>query len=255
MPVNDSTPNPPPSRGVPATTLILSIALAVTTTAALVLAVLYFLSASRPANGGTPGQPFASAALTGLAPNVQKDAVKPQGLGTGDVFYPVPYAVPPHLTLTAPHRVYRIVKQDEYGFSWAADSLLDDFVGVNNLQEALQGLQNGTVQKKPDIQYEDFTWEAKGVPPGADAEFQRPFEQTGTFRSHVGTEGQENFAIPYASPPQVTLTGQNHSTIMVEATKTGFKWKNGGSDDLPFHNNSMDVTWTATGVRASKLPK
>ena len=161
--MNDPTVNPPRPRGVSATTLILTAALAATTTAAVVLAVLYFISA-RPT--GAPGQPSAFAGLTGSGPTpfVQKDAVKPQGHPSGEVFYPIPYATPPHLTLTAPRRTYTIVKQDELGFSWAADNLVEDFVG--DVKDIAASLQNGTVgflQRKPNVEYEEFTWETKGV--------------------------------------------------------------------------------------------
>ena len=73
----------------------------------------------------------------------------------------------------------------------------------------------------------------------------RPFEQTGTFNSGPGTEGQENFPIPYATAANVTLSGYG---VVVEATTTGFKWKNAGNTGGP-------ATWTAKGIRATKLPK
>ena len=233
------------------TTLILTAALTATSIVAAVLAVLYF-TGSRPT---VPGQPSVFAALTGSAPtpNVQKDTVKPLGRPAGEVFYEIPYASPPHLALSAPHRVYRIVKQDEYGFTWEADSLLDDFIG--DVKDLATAVQVGTAVKKPKVEYEDFTYEAKGIPAAPGQEFQRPFEQTGSFQTVLGTQGQENFAIPYASPPQVTLTGHNGTTVLVEATNTGFKWKNGGKDKTFSGDNEGPMTWTATGLRATKLPK
>ncbi len=169
--MNDTSPNPPPSRGVPATTLILAIAttaaITVSVVMAVVMAVVYFTSA-RPGAPAAPGQPSVVAALTGTAPmpSVQKDTVKPQGRAAGEVFYEYPYGAPPHLTLSAPHRIYRIVKQDEFGFAWEADSIAEDFVG--DVKEIAAALQNGRLDqlaKKPGVEYEDFTYEARGVPP------------------------------------------------------------------------------------------
>jgi hypothetical protein len=235
--MNDASKNPSPARGVSMTTLILTAALTAATAAAVVLAALYFVGGARK-------------------PGVQKDVVKPQGHPTGEVFYPLPYAAPPHLTLTAPHRTYSIVKQDEYGFTWSFDYLLEDFAGdQKDLKSALANLTFGIAHVKPDIQYEDFTWEATGVPAGADATLQRSFEQTGSFQSVLGTQGQENFAVPYSSPPQVTLTGHNGTTVTVETTNTGFNWKNSGKDNPFPGNNEGTVTWTAKGVRETKLTK
>jgi len=248
--MSDASLKPPPSRGVSLTTLILTAALTATTTAAAVLAVLYF-TGSRPTAAGALGQPSIFTDLTGSAPtpNVQKDTVKPLGHPTGEVFYEVPYASPPHLTLSAPHRVYQIVKQDEFGFSWAADSLLDDFVG--DVKDRATAIQVGTAVKKPKVEYEDFTFEAKGIPAGPGVDFQRPFEQTGTFPTGVGRNGQENFVFPYASPPHVTLARQTSTNVViVEVTNTGFKWKEDGGS-----GSDGEVTWTATGLRATKLPK
>ena len=98
--MNDVSMNPPPSGGVSITTLILTAALTVATTAAVVLAVLHFTSGDRPSGSG---------------PFVQKDAVKPQGHASGDVVYMLPYAAPPHLTLTSPHRPYTDRQADRKG--------------------------------------------------------------------------------------------------------------------------------------------
>ena len=43
-----------------------------------------------------------------------------------------------------------------------------------------------------------------------------------------------------------------HTTVLVECTETGFKWKNAGTDAF---FNSGSETWTAKGIRATKLPK
>lgn len=232
------------------TTLILAVALAAAIAAAVVLAVLHFTSAG-PAGSSAGGQTF-----------VQKDAVKPQGHASGEVVYPLPYAAPPHLTLTAPHRPYTIVKQSETGFSWTADDIAEDFAGdLNAIQTALRdhnvlnAVFGGQITRKPDIVYEDFTWEATGVPAGAAGDMGLPFEQTGTFQSVLGKEGQEYFAVPYTSPPQITLSGHNGTTIVSEATAGGFKWKNAGTDNPFPGNNAGEVTWTAKGLRAAKPSK
>lgn len=246
--MSDASPKSPPSRGVSLTTLILTASLTATTTAAAVLAVLYF-TGSRP---------------TGSAANVQKDTVKPLGQPAGVVFYEVPYASPPHLTLSAPHRVYRIVKQDEFGFSWEVDSLVEDFVGdVEHVKNNLELGRLYLLQRKPGIEYEDFTFEAKGIPAGPGVDFHRPFEQAGTFQTIIKQQGPIAFSIPYAAPPNVTLKwkdriGAHEKTLIVECTSAGFKWQNVG-DNVDLLNgeprDNGEVTWTATGLRATKLPK
>jgi hypothetical protein len=248
--MNDASPKAPPARGVSATTLILSVALAVASTTAVVLAVLYLSGTGRPASAVAPGQQSAAAPPTASA---EKDTVKPLGQPAGEVFYETPFASPPHLTLSAPHRIYRIVKQDEFGFSWEADSVVEDFVGdAKDVGAAFQSGRLDQLAKKPRIDYEDFTYEAKGIPAGPGVEFERPLDQEGSFQTIIGTQGQENFAVPYASPPQITLRGKIDTTVVVDATATGFKWKNGGTD--AFFNNGT-VNWTAKGIRAMKLPK
>ena len=164
--------------------------------------------------------------------------------------------------MTAPHRPYTIVKQSETGFSWAADDMAEDFAGdMEAIKTALRdhniqmALFNNQFTKKNDIVFEDFTWEATGVPVGAAGDLGLPFEQTGTFQSVLGKEGQEYFAVPYASPPQITLSGHNGTTIVQEATTGGFKWKNAGTDNPFPGNNAGEVTWTAKGLRAAKPPK
>src|SRR5690348_133990 len=127
-----SDPHSPPAKSVSVTTLILSLALAVSTTAAVCLAVLYFRHPAAP--GGAGGGPLAAVfggeppvQKDGYEPLVQKDAVSPQTNHTGTVYYPIPYASPPNLKLTASKRQYDIVKQDELGFTWMARPTPDDF--------------------------------------------------------------------------------------------------------------------------------
>jgi hypothetical protein len=239
---------------VSVTTFVLSLALAVCATAAITLAAVHFRQTA-PVPHGAGGNPIA--AIFGDEPLVQKDTVSPQSHYTGIVYYPVPYASPPNLKLTATKRQYDIVKQDETGFTWMALAMLEDF--HDNKREEAAARLNHPIEGlflnflKPNIQYEDFTWEAKGVRAGKDAGAMQSFEQTGKFNTMVGKEGEVNFPIPYALAPNVELSGQlAHVVIVVESRPTGFKWKNGGTEPS-VHNG--EVTWKAKGVRATELPK
>ncbi|HEX5269067.1 MAG TPA: hypothetical protein VFW33_01205, partial [Gemmataceae bacterium] len=153
-----SGPAAPPPRGVSVTTLILSLALAVATTAAVVLAVLHL---RRPAAGGGP-----IAAILGEEPLAQKDTVSPQSSYTGIVYYPIPYGSPPNLKLTSAKRQYDIVKQDEAGFTWMARPLLDDFKDDKRQEAEATNLISTPFGQlflnaiKPNLHFEDFTWEA-----------------------------------------------------------------------------------------------
>jgi hypothetical protein len=239
----------PAAKGVSVTTLILSLALAVATTAAVVLAVLHFRQPASHVGGG---------AVLGDEPLVQKDTASPQGKYTGIVYYPIPYASPPHLKLTAPKRQYDIVKQDERSFTWTARPLMEDFLDEKR-QDAdrmigvgIEGLALNFL--KPNLQFEDFTWEAKGVRAGSDAGGMTVFPQDGTFNSVFGQEGEVNFPIPYAVAPNVELSGgPSDKVVIVESRPTGFKWKNTAGPNA--FNGSGNVTWKARGVRATEIPK
>jgi hypothetical protein len=250
-------PNPPvpPAKGVSVTTLVLSLALAVCATAAITLAVVHFRQPALGVHGGGGGNLIA--AVFGDEPLVQKDTVSPQSRYTGIVYYPTPFASPPNLKLTATKRQYDIVKQDETSFTWMARPMVEDF--HDNKRDEAESRLNLPIEVlalsflKPNIQYEDFTWEAKGVRPGKDAGAMQTFEQSGKFNTLVGKEGEVNFPVPYALAPNVELSGQPASVvIVVESRPTGFKWKNGGDNGF-FH--SGEVTWKAKGVRATELPK
>jgi hypothetical protein len=248
------SPPAPPAKGVSVTTLVLSLAVAVCATAAITLAVLYFRqpTAGVHSAGGGP-----LAAVFGDEPLVQKDTVSPQSRYTGVIYYPVPYASPPNLKLTATKRQYDIVKQEETSFTWMARPMVEDF-NDNRRGEAeahlnlpIEGLLLNFL--KPNIQYEDFTWEAKGMRVGKDAGAMQAFEQTGTFNTIIGKDGEVNFPIPYALAPNIELSGQpSGAVIVVESRPTGFKWKNAG-DNAFFHNGQ--ATWKAKGVRATEIPK
>ena len=177
----------PPRRGISIATLILSLALAVSMTAVAILAVLYFRQPGSASGGGGGG---ALAAIFGDEPLVQKDTVSPQGKYTGIVYYPTPYASPPNLKLTAQKRTYDIVKQDETGFTWMSHPMIEDIK-----DEWRKDFEAGSVTKtiellagqsylKPNIQYEDFTWEAKGVRAGKDAGRMKVLRADGQVQRH-----------------------------------------------------------------------
>jgi hypothetical protein len=234
--------NAPAPRGVSATTLILSLALAVCATAAIVLAVLHF----RHYESG-------SGAADGVL--VQHDTVSPGTTATGAVRYPVPFAAPPNLKITSPERDYNILKQDETGFTWAAIATMDDIRDDADARRNAQGMmgvgfrnaQQLSDKLKAGLRFEDFTWEAKGVRAGKDT----PFVQNGTFNTLAGQEAEVSFEIPFANAPNIELSGPaSGSVIVVQSRPTGFKWKN-----VPQSNfgavNSGSVSWRAKGLRAA----
>jgi hypothetical protein len=238
--------SPRPTKSVSLVMLLLSLGLAAVATAAIFLGVLNSRNSGPGGGGGGSGD----------GPLVQKETVSPQGQYTGIVFYPIPYASPPNLKLTSSTRQYDIIKQDESGFTWMARTMLDDFNEAQRQQAAAQlGTAFGQLQLtswlKPNLQFEDFTWETKGVRPGADS--MRAFEQTGKFNTVMGKEGEVNFPMPYALAPNVELSGgPSGGVIIVESRPTGFKWKNVG-DNQVFHNG--EVGWQTRGVRATEIPK
>jgi hypothetical protein len=199
-------------------------------------------------------------------PFSQQGSVKPEGELTGIVYYPIPYATPPNLSLS-PGRRYAITKQDEFSFVWldreaakelpalAADVLKDvpALAGVLQKKPAEASPAEKKTQDAPAAAGEqpEMTWEAKGVRAAADSRALRLFEQKGTFYSLTGSEGEVMFPYPYASPPNVELSGPVHTTLIVEIKATGFKWKNGGT--APFDRG--DAGWTAKGIKATEVPK
>jgi hypothetical protein len=261
QPIANSTV--PPAKSVSLTILILSLALAVCATAAVILAVLHFRSVP-PASGGSGGTPLAA---LGEEPYVQKDTVSPQKAKsplTGLVYYPMPYASPPNLKLTSSKRQYDIAKQDELGFTWSARLTLDDIpedirkkaqVDSPVLRTIDDLMNTGWGVIKPNAEFEDFTWEAKGIRASKDMAAMAIYPQEGTFDTSAGTDGQVNFQYPYAVGPNVVLTGNSH-VIVVECGPTGFKWKNCADKDKDtFGSGSHPVNWTARGIRATEIPK
>jgi hypothetical protein len=75
-----------------------------------------------------------------------------------------------------------------------------------------------------------------------------PFEQSGPFDG-AGGQGEVNFPIPFASPPNVKLDYSGRTTVVVETKPTGFKWKDVGAG-----SHAAMGTWTAKGIKASKVP-
>ena len=240
-------PNPPapPPRGISATTVILAVALAVFATATIVVAVLHF----RPAAAGA-----AAGVVVDEAVLRQSDTVSPKAAFTGVVIYPVPYGAPPNLKLTAPARDYEIVKQDENGFTWKAVAKLDDF--RDDKRHLIEGhlgrdiaFQTNVGAIKPNLQFEDFTWEAKGVRPGKDT----VYVQQGVFNTIADKDGEVNFPIPYGAAPNVEFAGQaSGAVIIVESRPASFKWKNVPQAG-PFAVNSGSVSWKAKGIRAVEI--
>jgi len=246
--------NPPPSAASKAslTTLFLSVGLAVSTTAAIIFGVLYCQQSGR---GGNP----IAAALDESLP--QKGTVSPRQRFTDIVYYETPYASPPNLILSAPKRQYDIVSQDEVSFTWMARPMLEDFP-----DDTLKGLpelsRNPTMDKvlavgnnlmKPNLQYEDFTWEARGVRASKGAPVMRSITQTGKFMAVAEEHGEEGFEFPFATAPNIELSKPFtvHDVVIVECRPTGFKWKvekaRGGVNGT--------VVWKAKGIRATEIPK
>ena len=82
-----------------------------------------------------------------------------------------------------------------------------------------------------------------------------PFVQTGSVRTATGQEGDVKFPVPYASPPNVELSGSSwNNTIIVETTNLGFRWKN-AADPKDRQWNDGSMTWTAKGIRAMAVPR
>ncbi len=110
---------------------------------------------------------------------------------------------------------------------------------------------------KPNLQYEDFTWEARGVRGTKDTLTVRVKKQTGTFTAAPGETGEEGFKIPFATTPHVELVGTSNGlgsgAIMVnELRASGFKWKVVSKDTT---SGTLTVTWKAEGVLATEISK
>jgi hypothetical protein len=235
------------------TVLILAPVLSAVLSLVLVLSILHFLTR-------VPGSAVAEGRVAD--PRLLRDIVEPfRQHGTvevkqfgGVVYYPVPYASPPHLKLTAPstERSFVIVRQDELGFTWSIDLTLKDgkslfgaFKGVKSVDDlpgALAGVDRKALPAlKPGAA---FTWEARGVRPFTTAAATPPFVQSGTFTILPGGphEGVVYFPHPYSITPNVTLSTTLPSLAV---GPTGFRWSRG------YASSGDTVTWTARGLRAT----
>ena len=210
-------------------------------TAAIILAVLYV----RPSTSGGGGEALLE----------QRGTVSPNSKPSGIVYYPSPYAAPPNLKVTSAKRQYDIVKQDESGFTWKALVLPDDIRDDQRkdaeamINVGIRHVDGLTYKVKADLQFEDFTWEAKGTRPGKDT----VFVQEGTFNTIAGKDGPVNFPIPYDAAPNVELSGPASGAVIVaESRPTGFKWQNTPQTN-PGAVNSGSVSWKVKGVRATEI--
>jgi hypothetical protein len=193
------------------------------------------------------------------APLVQKDTISPGSALSDTVHYPVPYLTKPNLKLSSSNRQYGVIAETEFEFTWIARLLPDDLrdgtpKDSNMLDELFGGEASLASLKgalKPGLTFEDFTWEAKGLraPPSS---IPTTFEQTGSFYSEQDREGTEFFPIPYDSPPHIELseTGPNYPTIILECTAKSFKWRNTSRI-----HDSGSVTWKAKGIRSARETK
>lgn len=192
------------------------------------------------------------------APLIQKEPVSPGNSFNGVVRFPHPYRNPPHLRIVSSgKRIYDVIEVNEFLFSWVARPLPDDFREETRKTpsqvDSFLGLgltvAAASNALKPNLIFEDFSWEAKGVRMPATAWPAKPpktFEQKGSFYTIAGQEGPISFPVPYATIPKVELTsGYRYSTIITEVTATGFKWKNVMKER---QGNEGDVSWASSGL-------
>ncbi len=261
-----ATPSAVSGKSVTLATLLLSLALAASVTAAIIFAVLYFRQPMPATGGANSGNPLTEAANEAL---VLKGTVSPGSHITDIVYYETPFASPPHLTLASGKRQYTLVSQDETGFTWAAQIMLDDLsddakkVSGKWLSLTLEKVNpnmilNDNPFKLNNIQLEDFTWEARGVRAAKGAVLMKTYPQDGSFNAVAGQEGEVAFPIPYATAPNVELSspfanfGVPAGVFIVESRPTGFKWKNVSKGT---GNDSGPLVWKAKGIRATEIPK
>jgi hypothetical protein len=248
-------------------TVGLLVGLAVAASAAVTFAFLYFSRLSRAELGVVrvetgedplaPNRPGTIRVFVGEGPFLQKDAVQPRSQHTGTVYYPIPFAAPPNLKLVCRPREYVAVRQTEIGFVWAARPVADDFKNGAPERDELfdEPIEKIKSALKPNVQYDEFTWEARGIPASATALRAQTYEQTGTFPSAPGQEGEVTFPIAYAGPPNIELDGPIHLkrsfVVVVEAKATGFRWKHTGNDDI---FQAGPVKWRSRGIPALDPP-
>jgi hypothetical protein len=219
--------------------LLVTVLVAIATTATATLAVVYFYQR----------KPSESSAAD-LEPYAQQGSVKPEGQVSGTVYYPQPYGSPPHLTLSPATRYY-IARQDELGFTWIdrhrykhAPDLAKEFPELGRMI----GNQSKT-EEKTETPQPELSWEAKGLRAGSNAGAMRLFQQKGSFQCTPGQEGDVYFPLPYASPPNVELTSLEVVTV-VDCTASSFRWKSKESSSR--ESKGTDVTWIAKGIKTSR---
>jgi hypothetical protein len=246
----------------------LLVGLTVAVSVAVTFAFLYFTRLSKAELGVVrvetgedplaPNKPSTIRVFVGEGPFLQKDTVSPRSQYTGTVYYPIPFATPPNLKLTCRAREYVIAKQNEVGFRWEARPVPGDFRGgkpanEEQLDAPIEKLVGSAL--RPNIQYDDFTWEARGVPASANTLRFQLYEQNGTFQTAPGQEADVIFPIPYAGPPNIEIDGPKYqgrmSVFVVEVKPTGFRWKNAGTRDSL---DSGPAQWKARGIPAIDPP-
>jgi hypothetical protein len=243
---------------------LLPVLLSITSAAALGLGFLYVMRPSAGELGAFRVQVTDESGksapnlrvVVAEAPLRQNDTVRPGPDYSGIVYYPTPYLTRPNLKLTCAKRHYDVVAETELGFTWMARLANDDFreppkdagtlEKILSDQTLLAGLKGNL---KAGLVFEDFTWEARGLPASRSALPPKVHEQTGTFRTLKGQEATEYFPVPYSSPPNVQLSGINsQTTIVIDCTAKSFKWRNTIKDNNAYEGN---VTWNSKGVLAS----
>jgi hypothetical protein len=248
--------------------LVLTPLLSIALSALLVLSILHFL-AQVPTSAVAEGRVGDPRLLRDIvAPFTQQGTVGVKRF-SGIVYYPVPYATPPHLTLTSRsgQRSYAILRQDEFGFVWMVDVPLKDvknlagaFKDAKDLKDVAGALTNVPDRDLPKLSPgEAFTWEARGVRPFTSAAAIPPFQQHGTLTvpPKAGRHEQvEHFPHPYATPPNVTLPDpqgvlwkqSGASVKILGTTPIGFRWQAENHTNL---GSPVTVRWLAKGIRAT----
>lgn len=237
---------------------------AVAASAAIGFAVLYFirpnageLGAIRVVVSDDNGKAGSTVhVIVAEAPFVQKESVSPKRFD-GVVQYPTPYLTKPHLKLILGKRVYLVIAETEFGFTWSARPLPEDFKDDAKKGNPLEILIPDTFlvsgitdRLKPNLVLEDFSWEAKGLRMPPSALPPKTHEQSGTFNSIMSQEGPVAFPILYETPPAVELSGNYcGTTIVSDITAKGFKWKNVGKGGT-WDNGT--VNWKSRGVLAAE---
>jgi len=248
-----STPNeaaPQQIRFPSPIAMVLAMLVAVGGVTLAILAIVYTIHRLGPDSRASCGSPVT---VADSEPYSQQGTVKPEGQGTGMVYYPVPYASPPSLTVSPGSR-YLIVRQDEFGFTWLDRARANDFLDLIASVPELKGATPRGEAEKFEPKQPDIAWEAKGIRGSAAMDAMRPFPQSGTFNSEAGQQGQVNYPVPYATPPNVELSGNASRTIITECTTTGFKWKNSAEPSGPSWEKG-EVKWRSKGIRATQVPK